>query len=111
MTVANRFNEYKVGLWGATTGRTAYITCYDAGQFAGRMDFYAEGATLPHDFEYNYRGERLVPILSFPIARFHTILEILRQESPLWLRIFTGQNKGTLLTSDEPVGEEEGALG
>ncbi|MCK5627338.1 hypothetical protein KAI23_05170 [Candidatus Bathyarchaeota archaeon] len=45
--------------------------------------------------------------VNYPLSSFNDIIDILRNEKPLFLTVFSDLNKGELSTTHEPVGEGE----
>ncbi len=109
MTITREFDRYYVQLWGGTSWKS-YIYCYKGNAYAGRMEFIAEGRDIPDDHTTVVGGQE-VPVLHYSVARFSAVMEILRNEKPLYLAIWKGNKTGRLRTNREPIGEEEGAAG
>ena len=72
-------------------------------QYVGRIVFFKEGSAIPPNASYPE------PSIHYPLSRFNDVINILREEKPLYLLLNLTNMIGTLATSDiEPVGEEEG---
>jgi len=114
MPTTNAFNRYTVEIHGGADGRVGLLLCYQGTAFAGRIDFYPDGETLPQDYLWNVGGGHYV-VLQMPMSRFNAVMSTVRQEKPLALYIdviagtgATTLGHGHLRTSEhEPVGEEE----
>ena len=48
------------------------------------------------------------PVINFPTGSFEEIIAILRYEKPLFITLNPANGIGTISTSKEPIGEEEG---
>jgi hypothetical protein len=82
----------------------AYIGCWKGSTFQGYIDFY-EPEDLPSS-GINSNGSYH---LSYPIKRLESIVSMLREESPVYIYVYTfgGEYRCRISTSTEPVGEEE----
>lgn len=117
MATTKPFNEYTVTIEGRADGRLAYILCYDSGVFAGRIDFYPEGAALNSGYLWHVGASARTGavVMPLPMSQFHAVLDILRTERPLQLwtsanvagGAFTNGATQLRTSSREPVGEEE----
>jgi hypothetical protein len=95
-------SNYKVATYSRnpTHSHIATIGLQDTSNtYVGYIFFYAEGYTLP---PANTSGD---PWLFYHINEMGFILDLLRNESPIYLT--TSANAAQLSTSLEPVGEEE----
>lgn len=45
--------------------------------------------------------------VNYPLSSFNSVVDILRNEKPLFLTVFSDLNSGELSTTHEPVGEGE----
>jgi hypothetical protein len=103
----NNFDSYKIWFYSAHPYE-ALIYLYNATKYVGRLVFYKDGTALPTN---GYASPFGTPELSvnFHIGKFSDIIEILREEKPLYLALNTDNGIGTLATADyEAVGQEEG---
>lgn len=89
----------KVSLGAAIAG----IYAYRGETLVGALLFYPDNKLLPNA---RLDPKRDVIFLSYSISQFHAVLDILRNEKPLWLYYRTATNAG-LSSGREPVGEEE----
>jgi hypothetical protein len=117
MATSKPFDRYELRIHGSQAGAAGMLLCYNGTAFAGRIDFYPDGAALPKD--YLWFGNSIV--LHMPWSRFGDVLATVRTEKPTFLIISanpgpvvgaTVEGTGYLATSAsdrEPVGEEEGA--
>jgi hypothetical protein len=69
-----------------------------SGRYVGKITFSKKAKT-----EINRDRLRV----NYPLSSFHDIIDILRNEKPLFLTIFSDLNKCELSTTHEPVGEGE----
>ena len=83
----------------------AVIYAYRGETLVGALLFYPENKLLPNA---RLDTNKDVIFLSYSISQLHAILDILRNEKPLWLYYRTATNAG-LSSGKEPVGEEESA--
>jgi hypothetical protein len=81
-------------LYGATGNTIAFI------------NFYLAGTTPPANM---FRTDLGFPIINYPAATLPSVVDILRNEKPLFFTWFdyTTSRFGTIGTSREPVGETE----
>ena len=82
-------NRSQISLYGADGKTVAFLRFNDPGMFF-------ENDSLLGD----------IILMHLPSSMFQSVLDILRNESPVY--IYWAQNRGFLSTSSEPVGEGEG---
>jgi len=86
--------------------RVAYIRCFSGTNAdIALLVFYADGAPMPPKNSVSANG---VPNLYFRSSQFLTVLTLFREEKPLFVNFDTTTLLGSLTTSYEPVGEDEG---
>ena len=86
----------------------AIIQVYQGGVFVGRIAFYPDSGPIPANATIAPLGAP-VPSIHYALSRFDDVIEILRQEKPLYLYLDTTSGIGIIATTDkEPVGEQEG---
>ncbi len=98
-------DHYKVVQYGKNkTPETlvAYIHCYHAGRNVMSCEFYAEGSAIPDN---RFAGCRIG--LAYPWSRFSSVLDVLRNERPLYYGYIFSTKVGYVSTYLEAVGEEE----
>jgi len=78
----------------------AYIHCYNDNKNVMSAEFYRDGATLPQN---RYKGCRVG--LVYPWSRFNSILDILRNEKPVYFGFILSNKLGYVCTQLEPTGE------
>jgi len=96
-------DKYKVVLYGedALAGNlVAYIHCYHGKKNVMTCEFYRDGSTLPQN---RYKGGRVG--LVYPWSRFSAVLDVLRNERPLYFGFIMTTKVGYVATTREPVGE------
>ena len=102
-SIRKRFDNYRI--YYMTGGaENPLINCYDGDTYVGKLCFHDEDAPLPPN--------AVVPdeiiYLRYKVSQFNDVVGMLRNESPLFLRISEPSLIGYIGTSEaEPVGEEE----
>ncbi|MGF1639666.1 MAG: hypothetical protein ACFCUO_01810 [Rhodospirillales bacterium] len=81
-------NRAQIALYGANGKTVAFLRFNDPGMFF-ENDSESGGIILMH----------------LPSAMFHSVLDVLRNEKPVY--IYFAQGRGFLATSKEPIGEGE----
>ena len=117
MATTNSFNKYVVRISGGNSGRVGLLLCYKGKYFAGRIDFYPDGDTLPQDYLWHPNITNGYVVLHMPMSRFESVMSTVRVEKPLHLYINVNKGNGAstpghghlATTEKEPIGEEEGA--
>jgi hypothetical protein len=101
--IDKQFDRYLLSYKTGGENELATIACYTSSpwQYVGRMVFYSEN--IPPN---TTTGNNL-PSLHFHASQFNDIIDILRYEKPLFLRMNTGSLNGELATSSEEIGEQE----
>jgi len=101
--ISSTIDKYKVVLYGedAVTGNlVAFIHCYHGGKNVMTCEFYSDGSALPQN---RYKGGRVG--LTYPWSRFSAVLDVLRNEKPLYFGFIMSTKVGYVSTQLEPVGE------
>lgn len=98
--IVSSIDKYKVVLYSATGGILAYIHCYNGNKNVMSCEFYSDGSTLPQN---RYKGCRIG--LVYPWSRFNAILDILRNEKPVYFGFILTTKLGYVNTQLEPTGE------
>jgi hypothetical protein len=73
------------------------------GDNVGTLLFMKAGQTIPANTSVGGFTQ-----IHYSISHFPAIMSMLREEQPLFLNLNTTNGIGTISTSDEPVGEQEG---
>lgn len=97
-------SAYKVVLYGEKGNSTigAFIHCFHTGQNLMSCVFYNDENNVPA----NSKGPRVE--LRYPMSKFSDVLDILRNEKPLYFGFIESTKVGYISTYSEPVGEGEG---
>lgn len=102
--MSSKVEKYIVRVWGGKNGHSsearAKITCYDNSRAIGFINFHDEGQTVPADRNANNQVW-----MNLPASQLGTVVDLLRNESPLYLQFAFGS--GVLTTGQEYVGEGE----
>jgi hypothetical protein len=104
--VSSAIDTYKVVLYGkdALAGDlVAFIHCYHSGKNVATCEFYRDGSSMP---ENRYKGCRVG--LVYPVSRFSSVLDVLRNEKPVYFGFILSTKVGYINTQSEPVGEGAG---
>ncbi len=95
--ICRQLNEYK-------SGAVALIFLYDSSKVQrGILEFYPDGTDIAEASEDILNGRIF---LRLPISRFTSFVDILRNETPIYLSYFSPGN-AFIQTLHEPIGEEE----
>lgn len=107
-------DDYSVRLWSSrpTTDlnpgiAVAGIYLYEGGVYRGYAYFFPDGTALAPAVVDSANGQIFV---HFNLSQLGPVLEMLREETPIYLYEFGVGNAG-LMTGGEPTGEEEGLAG
>jgi len=98
-------DNYKVVLYGKNQtpeNLVAFIHCYNGSNNVLSCEFYADGSAIPDN---RFGGCRVG--LAYPWPRFHVVLDVLRNEKPIYYGFIFSAKLGYISTQSEPVGEEE----
>lgn len=101
--VSSPIDKYKVVLYAKeeTAGNLmAYIHCYYKGRNVMTCEFYQDGGALP---ESRDAGGRVG--LAYPWSYFAKVIDILRNEKPIYFGFNDSSKVGYITTQEEPVGE------
>jgi hypothetical protein len=95
-------------LSGGTISVVGYIACFDAAAnwtYTYTIYFMPDGASLAEPF---YDPSRKVGASFRPISQWAMIIDILRNEKPVYALMYDSKpDQNSLLTGQEPVGEGE----
>jgi hypothetical protein len=109
MAIAQPFTRYVVYYISGSSpaiglAQDAEIDCFtDAGKRAGALYFFPDSVPLPTN-QNTVNGI----CLYYRTSRFADVMDMLREEKPLYLFLDTSKNYGYVGTNSEPVGEQEG---
>ena len=79
------------------------IHIYNEGIYKGKCSFYEDGVNMSQNISSSGRV-----YLHYPASKFSWVLDILRNEKPVFYYLNTSSRFGYIGTSREAVGEEEG---
>lgn len=103
LIIISGIEQYKAVLYGkdATAGDlVAFIHCYHSGKNLMTCEFYRDESALP---ENRYKGGRVG--LVYPWSHFDEVIDVLRNEKPLYFGFIGSTKVGYISTQQEPVGE------
>jgi hypothetical protein len=98
-------DTYSVVLYGkdrTPESLVAFIHCYSGGWNVLSCEFYADDSAVPDN---RYGGCRVG--LAYPWSRFGAVIDVLRNEKPVYYGYIFSTKVGYLATQMEPVGEGE----
>lgn len=101
--VSSSIDKYKVVLYGrgAVGGDlVAFIHCYYNGNNVMTCEFYSDGSVLP---ENRNAGGRVG--LTYHWSHFGSVIDVLRNEKPIYFGFIDSTKVGYISTQEEPVGE------
>ncbi len=101
--ISSPIDKYKAVLYGKDTSSgdlVAFIHCSYSGKNVVTCEFYRDGGTLPDN---RNAGGRVW--LAYPWSHFGAVLDVLRNEKPLYFGFIESTKVGYVSTQDEPVGE------
>jgi hypothetical protein len=114
MAATYQIDAYAVRMWSSrpTTNlnpgvAVAGIYLFEAGTFRGYAYFFPDGTPLADAVIDSTNGAVFV---HFNLSQLDGVLQMLREEKPLYLYEFGITNAG-LMSGGEPTGEEEGLAG
>ena len=98
-----QFDSYSIVYYG---GKDTYlhsrIGLLSGGTAVGRLNFITDGNSIPESKDLNG-----LFIINFHESRFSEVVDILRNEKPLYLDLASHLGIGVLQTTKEPIGEGE----
>jgi hypothetical protein len=98
------FNIYRVYYYSAAQYNwSVRIDLYMSAANVGTLLFMKEGQSIPPNTIANG-----VPRLYYSIRDFPAMMQMIREEKPLFVNLNEANGIGSISTSDEPVGEQEG---
>lgn len=107
--IDSEIDQYWIHFQGGDTKKKrvyprALIKCYIGDTFIMQLTFYPDGQKLP---ENHYDKRNKLVYLRYPMSMYANILDILRNEKPIFCRYNKELNLGFIRTGKEPVGEGE----
>jgi hypothetical protein len=99
------FNIYRVYYYSAPQYDWAVrIDLYMSAANVGTLLFMKEGESIPANTIAHG-----VPQLHYSMRDFPAMIQMIREEKPLFVNLNEANGIGSVSTSDEPVGEQEGS--
>lgn len=93
---------------GGSSSKTIYphalIRCYSGEDLVMQANFFEDGKKFP-DNHYDKRNKLVY--LRYPLSMYQNILDLLRNEKPIYFRYTIELKQGFIRTGKEPVGEGE----
>src|SRR2546423_4634043 len=100
----SQFNVYRVYYYRAPQSNwDARMDLYSSAAAVGTLMFMKEGQSIPAN-----KISGGIPFLYYSIRDFPAMMSMLREEKPLFVNLNETNGIGSISTSDEPVGEQEG---
>lgn len=100
--MATIVHKYSLSYVSTTRSVTAAINCFDENKQVGTILFVRKGQTIPENSERDGRIS-----LFFEESHFANVVDILRNEKPVYLSLHPTLKIGGVGTDKEPVGEME----
>lgn len=99
--IQREFNKYTINYWSQYPYEAELLLSMDS-NFIGKIVFVKDDDTN----HINTNAPWLT--VHFPISKFNDVVSILREEKPLYISLNTELKSGTISTSIETIGENEG---
>lgn len=98
-----QFDSYKLTYYsGPDFSLHSVIMLFSGQTVVGRINFMREGFEIRESKELHG-----IYLLNFHEGQFSEVLDILRNEEPLFIELNASFGVGSIRTSEEPIGEEE----
>ncbi len=107
--ITSEINQYWVHFQAGKTENNliyprAIIKCYMDDDFLVQANFYPDGKNIPKNY-YDVNSKLIY--LRYPMSMYGHILDILRNEKPIYFSYSDTSKLGFIRTGKEPVGEGE----
>ena len=102
-------NAYTVYLHGGphgSSGRFAYIT-FSSPKISGQLQFFLDSATIPANSKSVWDDGTQSYQVSFRYSQYAGIIDLLRNENPVYLVFDEDKLTASIVAGGEPVGEGE----
>jgi hypothetical protein len=107
-TLAGEITNYEIELYSkATSGLGANITCLTTSGALVIMRFWKEGTPTPENTTTDISSGDKRYYLGLRYHEFARVVDLLRNEKPIWYSFQEERKWGSVRTTSEPVGEEE----
>ncbi|MEB8329778.1 hypothetical protein OO009_10450 [Flavobacteriaceae bacterium KMM 6897] len=80
----------------------AFVKCFHDDDFVVQINFYPENKNLPEN--HNDKRNKLV-YLNYPMSMYPNVIDLLRNEKPIYFSYSESLKMGYLRTGKEPIGE------
>jgi hypothetical protein len=98
-----RIEKYGYNLWSGDFSISGYLGCYNENYVQiAQIAFYNEGFDVPG----NSKTGNLIN-LNFPISKFNYVIDLLRNEDPVYISYNETNKLGVISSAKEEVGEGE----
>jgi len=80
----------------------ALVKCYHDEDFVVQINFYPDGKALP---ENHYDKRNKLVYLRYPMSMYPNVIDLLRNEKPIYFSYTENLKTGFVRTGKEPIGE------
>jgi hypothetical protein len=80
----------------------AVVKCYHDEDFVVQLNFYPDNKSLPENY---YDVNSKLAYLRYPLSMYPNIIDILRNEKPIYFSYSQKTKLGYIRTGKEPIGE------
>ncbi|WKK64550.1 hypothetical protein [Lutimonas zeaxanthinifaciens] len=107
--IVSEINHYWVHFQAGRTGSNLIypkiiIKCYHDDDYVLQASFYPDNKTLPEN--YHDVNSKLV-YLRYPVSMYANVVDLLRNEKPIYFSYSEKSKLGYIRTGKEPIGEGE----
>ena len=107
--IVSEINHYWVHFQAGKTGSSRIyppiiVKCYHDEDYVLQASFYPDGKTLPENY---YDVNSKLVYLRYPISMYPNILDLMRNEKPIYFSFSDKSKLGYIRTGKEPIGEGE----
>lgn len=101
--ITKEIDEYLINYASYDDGKriAPYILCFRKRRNVGKITFGETREARKNMVKSGYLE------VHYPLRSFRDVVDILRNEKPLYLSVLPDRHLGALTTTDEPIGEEE----
>ncbi len=99
---AKQFDTYRIQYFSGLQQLTCSISLLSGGTAVGRVNFFSEGSPLGRN-----RVRNGISVINYPQSRFSDVIDILRNENPLFINVNESLDAGAIQTDQEPIGDLE----
>jgi len=105
--IVSEINQYWVHFQAGGTDQNliyprAQVKCYHDDDFMLQVNFYPDNKSLPKN---SYDKRNKLVYLRYPMSMYPNIIDLLRNEKPIYFSYSHKSNMGYVRTGKEPVGE------